>query len=152
MEKEIIDWYTKRRYPPYKVITVGMERFDFTKKKVEAAMVHCYHKIQGGKPIEDISIARYVFNVARDTDCSKYEKEAEVEVKKQGLYIKRVLDLKEKHENNVRDLKESHKRSVKEITQLLHNEASKRIKEHNIYLVYISLLNILGWLFFLNWR
>jgi len=141
MEKEIIDWYTKRHYPPYKVITIGVGRLDLTKKKVEAAMVHCYHKIQDGKPIEDINIARYVFNVARNTDCSKYEKEAEVEVKKQGLYIKRVLDMKQKHEN-----------SVTEITRLLYNEADQRIKEHNTYLAFVSLLNILVWLFYINWR
>lgn len=141
MKKKIIDWYSERHYPPKKVINIGIKRHSLSRKKVEAAMGHCYNKIQEGKPVEDIDIARYIFNVAKKTDCSKYEKEAEVEVKKQGLYIKRVLDLKEKHENK-----------VIEITQLLHNEASQRIKKHNIYLAYISLLNILGWLFFLNWR
>jgi len=152
MKKEIIDWYSERYYPPQKVISIGIKRHSLSRKKIEAAMEHCYNKINEGKPVEDIDIARYVFKVAKKTDCSKYEKEAEVEVKKQGLYIKRVLDLKEKHENNVRDLKEAHKRSVEEITQSLQNKSNQRIREAKIYMGYAVLVNILGWLFYLNWR
>ena len=72
MKREIYDWYAKRHYPYHRLIKIGVEKQKLTKLQLEAAMLHCYLRIQEGKQVQDIELARYVFNVARDIDVTEY--------------------------------------------------------------------------------
>jgi len=126
MNQEIIDWYSERHYQPQKVINVGIKH-GLTRPQVEAAMVHCYHKIVGElKQIQDIDVARYVFNIAKDVDASKYAKRLEL-------------------------LKDTEAK-----IQRIEAEADFKVREskNSMYAswAFIGLINILVWLFYLNWR
>jgi len=147
MKQKIIDWYSERHYHPQKVIKVG-RKHGRSKAQVMAAMEHCYHKIQAGKDIPAIDIARYIFNVARDIDCSEYEK-----------HIKEAVNANE----TIKGLKENLDKSVKKhrsskirIVRKLKAVSDKKVKEvkNTSYacMAFTGLINVLAWLFLLNWR
>lgn len=72
MKQEIIDWYSEREYQPAKMFKVG-SRWGHSRNQIEVAMVHCYNKIVNeGKKISDCDVARYVKNVCREADDTKY--------------------------------------------------------------------------------
>ena len=77
MDQKIIDWYSERHFQLHKMVQVGFQR-GLTRPQVESAMVHCWKKIQDGKPIQDIDIAKYVFNVAKVVDATIYKKRLEI--------------------------------------------------------------------------
>ena len=150
MKQEIIDWYSERHFHPQKVIKVG-RKHGRSKAQVMAAMEHCYHKIQAGKDIPNIDIARYIFGVAKDIDCSEYEKRLG-EYKNADTTIKelkeRLMESSEKcivYINRERILRKKHRGYIK-----LRVKEVKRIC--CVYTVYAGFINILVWLFFLNWR
>ena len=150
MKKEIIDWYSERHFHPHKVIKVG-RKHGRTEEQVLAAMEHCYHKIQDGKNIPAIDIARYIFNVAKDVDCSEYEKR----IKAYKISEKTIMDLEE----GIVESKAVADFRVKEVEEKLKDSkvfADQRVKEventFRVYMAYVGLLNMLAWLFFLNWR
>lgn len=75
MKKEIIDWYSERHYQLHKMINAGAAK-RLNQSQIEYAMIHCYTKIVNeNKKISDVDIARYVFNVATDADCSQRDTE-----------------------------------------------------------------------------
>jgi len=73
MDQKIIDWYSERHFQLHKMVHAGMAR-GLERSQIESAMVHCWKKIQDGKLIHDIDLARYVFNVAKIIDDSIYIK------------------------------------------------------------------------------
>ncbi len=77
MKQEILDWYAERHFQLHKMVHMGLQR-GLNRTQVEAAMTHCWKKIQEGKPIQDIDVARYVFNVGKVVDDTIYKKRLEI--------------------------------------------------------------------------
>lgn len=143
MKKEIIDWYSNNHYHPDKVVRVGIERFGLSEPKVLAAMEHCYHKIHNGKKIPMIDVARYVFNVSKNINASDYKEKlklieyaedkissAEQQAYKYMLVMKNERELSKNLKDKIRNLKTTSCLSF----------------------IFIGFINLLIWLFILNWN
>ena len=122
MNQEIIDWYSDRHYQPHKMFAVGKTR-DHSQAKIETSMVHCYDKIISGKRISDIDVARYVFNIAKNVDASKYEERLRV-----------LLDA----ENEIKVLKKSIKEKVQDLKAF--EDFKVLIYASGVLIIFISLL------------